>query len=228
MSHPRVLWWQQRHTLARATWALTWTLWLCGCAGVPGVPGVSVNSRWQDGAARNQTFSRVLVVGVSPDFDLRCNFEYAFATQLRSPSTKVFPSCDSMTPKEPLIRANIERVVASVQADVVIATRLVSATAAKGEGGTWDTRGDSQYKATDLGWAYGVPVTEVEIKTAAPLTNFTSSVRVATTVYDARDGRVLYTLDTQTKGQDFDSSGATLALITASTADRLRRDGLIR
>jgi len=202
---------------------LAWTLGLCGCA------GVSVNSAWQDGAARNQTFSKVLVVGVSPDYDLRCNFEYAFATQLRSQATTVFPSCDSMTPKEPLTRANIERVISSVHADAVLTTRLVSATAGESQGGTWDTRGDSRYKATDIGYAvYGVPVTEVELQTAAPLKSFTSSVHVVTKLYDTRDGKVLYTLDTTTKSQDVDSTGATLAAITAPTADRLRRDGLIR
>ena len=47
---------------------LTVTVGLAGCA------GVSVKSAWQDGVPRNQTFAKVLVVGVSPDFNRRCAF----------------------------------------------------------------------------------------------------------------------------------------------------------
>ena len=44
---------------------LTLAVWLCGCS------GVSVKGQWQDGAPHNQTYSRLLVIGVSPDRDLR-------------------------------------------------------------------------------------------------------------------------------------------------------------
>jgi hypothetical protein len=213
---------QQKHTSARVLWLLTGALWLYGCA------GVSVKSAWQPGVPRNQTFSRVLVVGVSPDYDLRCAFESTFASQLQSASTTVFSSCDSMTPKEPLTRENIERVIASVHADAVLATRLVSASTGEQQGGTWDTRGDSQYKATDFAYgAYGMPVTYVEFQTAPPLTTLTSSIHVVTKLYDTADAKLIYTLDTITKSQEIDSTQATLFTITAPTADRLRRDGLI-
>ena len=69
---------------------LTLTVWLCGCS------GVSVKGTWQDGAPRNQTYARLLVIGVSPDRDLRCAFESTFASQLTSASTKVISSCSQM------------------------------------------------------------------------------------------------------------------------------------
>jgi hypothetical protein len=208
--------------LTRAWWVLSGALWLCGCA------GVSVKGEWQDGVSHDLTFSRVLIVGVSPDYNLRCDFEYAFASQLASPSTTVFSSCDSLTPKEPLTRENIERVIAAVHADGVLVTRLVSASAGEREGGSWDTRGDSQYKATDFGYgAYGMPVTYVEFQTAPPLMSLTSSVHVVTKLYETRDAAVVYTLDTKTKSQEIDSTQATLMSITAPTAQRLRRAGLI-
>lgn len=223
MTHLRTLRSQQKHTFARALSVLAGALCLCACA------GVSVKGAWQDGVARNQTFSRVLVVGVSPDYNLRCDFESTFASQLVSPSTTVFSSCDSMTPKDPLTRQNIERVIASVHADAVLATRLVSASAGERQGGTWDTRGDSQYKAIDYGYgAYGMPVTYVEFQTAPPLTTLTSSIHVVTRLYETRDATLLYTLDTITKSQEIDSTEATLLTITGPTADRLRRAGLIR
>ena len=214
---------QKKYLFVASLLLLTVTVGLAGCA------GVSVKSAWQDGAPRNQTFAKVLVVGVSPDFNRRCAFESAFASQLRSASTTIVSSCDAMSSKEQLTRENIERVVASVHADAVLATRLVSATTGQREGGSWDTRGDSLYKATDYGYgAYGMPVTYVEFETAPPLTTLTSSIHVVTRLYETRGATLLYTLDTVTKAQEIDSTQATLMTITAPTADRLRRDGLIR
>jgi hypothetical protein len=51
---------------------------------------------------------------------------------------------------------------------------------------------------------------------------------VVTKLYATRDATLLYTLDTETKSQEVDSTEATLITITAPIADRLRRDGLIR
>src|SRR5215469_1871161 len=115
---------------------LTLTVWLYGCS------GVSVKGNWQDGAPRNQTYSRLLVIGVSPDRDLRCAFESTFASQLRSASTTVITSCEQMSAKEPLTRENVERAAASVHADAVLATRLVSMNIGHGEGSSNDMRGD--------------------------------------------------------------------------------------
>jgi hypothetical protein len=49
---------------------------------------------------------------------------------------------------------NVERVAASVHADAVLATRLVSMDMGHGQGNSNDTRGDSVYKATDLPTAH--------------------------------------------------------------------------
>jgi len=202
---------------------LTCTVWLCGCS------GVSVKGTWQDGAPRSQTYTRLLVIGVSPDRNLRCAFESAFASQLRSASTTVISSCDQMNAKEPLTRENVERVAASVHADAVLATRLVSMDTGHGQGNSNDTRGDSLYKATDFGYdAYGMPVTYVDFQTAPPLTSLTSSLHVLTKLYATRDATLIYTVDTVTKSQEIDSTESTLMAITAPTADRLRRAGLIR
>jgi hypothetical protein len=202
---------------------LTFTVALCGCS------GVSVKGTWQEGASRNQTYSRLLVIGVSPDRNLRCAFESDFASQLVSASTAVISSCDQMNAKEPLTRENVERVAASVNADAVLATRLVSMDFGHGEGNSNDTRGDSLYKATDFAYgAYGMPVTYVEFQTAPPLTSLTSSLHVLTKLYETHGATLIYTIDTVTKSQEIDSTEATLMTITAPTADRLRRAGLIR
>src|SRR5215475_9632978 len=202
---------------------LALTVWLCGCS------GVSVKGQWQDGAPRNQTYARLLVIGVSPDRDLRCAFESTFASQLKSASTTVITSCAKMSAEEPLTRENVERVAASVNADAVLATRLVSMGIAHGEGNSDDTRGNSVYKATDFAYgAYGMPVTYVDFQTAPPLTSIKSSLHVVTKLYETHGATLIYTIDTVTKAQDIDSTEATLITITAPTADRLRRAGLIR
>jgi hypothetical protein len=198
-------------------------IWLFGCA------GVSVNGTWQDGVSHSQTFSRVLVVGVTPNRNLRCAFESTFVSQLQSASTTAISSCDQLNSKEPLTRENIERVVATVHADAVLATRLVSMSTGEREGRSNDTRGNSLYKATDFGYgAYGMPVTEVEFQTAPPLSAITSSIHVVTRLYDTRSAALIYTLDTTTKAQEIDSTEATLMTLAVPTAQRLRRASLIR
>ena len=202
---------------------LTVTVWLCGCS------GVSVKGAWQDGAPRNQTYTKLLVIGVSPDRDLRCAFEATFASALKSESTTVITSCSQMSAKEPLTRENVERAAASVHADAVLATRLVSINSKQGEGTSTDMRGNSVYKATDFGYgAYGMPVTYVDFQTAPPLESFKRSLHVVTKLYETHGATLIYTIDTVTKSQEIDSTEATLVTITEPTADRLRRAGLIR
>jgi len=214
---------KQTHRSVISFSSLTLAVWLCGCS------GVSVKGAWQDGAPRNQTYTRLLVIGVSPDRDLRCAFESTFASQLTSASTTAISSCAKMNAKEPLTRENVERVAASVHADAVLATRLVSMHTGHGEGNSSDTRGDSMYKATDFAYgAYGMPVTYVDFQTAPPLTSITSSLHVVTKLYETHGATLIYTIDTVTKSQEIDSTEATLVTITAPTADRLRRAGLIR
>jgi hypothetical protein len=219
----------QRRRIKRTYWSVTssclllLTVWLCGCS------GVSVKGRWQDGAPRSQTYARLLVIGVSPDRDLRCAFELTFVSQLRSASTTPISSCEQLGAKDPLTRENVERAAAAVHADAVLATRLVSMSAGAEEGATHDDRGTSLYKPTDFGYgAYGMPVTYVDFETAAPLTSLKSSLHVVTKLYETHGATLIYTIDTVTKSQEINSTEATLVTITAPTADRLRRAGLIR
>lgn len=199
------------------------TAWLCGCS------GVSVKGTWQDGASHNQTYTRLLLIGVSPDRDLRCAFEATFGSQLVSAATTVISSCDQMGPKEPLTRENVERVAAATHADAVLATRLVSMNFGHGQGNGLDTRGDSVYKVDDFAYgAYGMPVYTVDFQTAPPLTSITSSLNVVTKFYATQGAQLIYTVDTVTKKQEIDSTAATLMTIATPTADRLRRAGLIR
>jgi len=197
--------------------------WLSGCA------DVATKSTWREGASRSQNFQRILIVAVSTNYDLRCQFESAFASQVRSESTKAFSSCDVLKEQDPLNRENVERVVKQARADAVLVTTLVALNSGTSEGNSMDTRGSSQYKAIGYGFGeYGMPVTYAEFGTADPLATIQTSVHVFTRLYDTRDAKLLYTIDTKTKPHEVESTQDSILRITAPTADRLRKDGLVR
>lgn len=200
---------------------------LSGCA-----QQATVKGTWQDGVSRKQSFTRVLVVGVSPDVNQRCAFEAFMASQLKSESAQAIRSCDAVTKKNPLTLESIEQAVASVQADAVLATSLVSREYEAKEGGSRDTRGSAMYKATDAGYAtgyygvYGVPVIYGEFETAAAITTAQGDVRVSSRFYETRNKTLIYTLDTHAR--NLESTDAALHDVAAAIAEQLRRDGLTR
>jgi len=201
---------------------------LAGCT----TPPVTTESAWGEGVPRNQTYSRLLVLGISPESNQRCVFESYLVETLRSAAVVAKTSCSVMDPKEPLTRESIEGAVAAKQADAVVATILVSKEWEVGEGGSRDDRGGGMYKATDAGYAmgyygaYGVPVVYGEFKTAPSIMSMKGDVSVATKVYETRGATLVYAIDTSAKNIESKASG--LDAITTPIADRLRRDGLIR
>lgn len=196
-----------------------------GCAQQPQVKGA-----WQDGVPRKQSFTKVLIVGVTPHVNQRCKFEAFMASQLRSESVKAVRSCDAVTKKDPLTLESIEQAVASVQADAVLATNLVSREFETKEGGSRDTRGSAMYKATDAGFStgyygvYGVPVIYGEFATAPPLTTVQDEVRVSSRFYATSDKTLIYTLDTHAR--NLESTDVALSDIATAIANQLRREGL--
>jgi len=214
--------------------AVTTMLYLLGAA----LSGGSVEARttvkgtWQEGASRKQSFSRVLVVGVSPNVNQRCAFEFFMASQLQSESVEAIRSCDAVKEKNPLTLESIEQAVAAAQADAVLATSLVAREFAAKEGGSRDTRGNASYKATDAGFAtgyygvYGVPVIYGEFATAPAFTIAQGEARVASRFFQTRDKALLYTLET--KATKLESTDDALHDFAAAIADKLRREGLTR
>lgn len=200
---------------------------LSGCASQP-----SVSSAWQEGVPHGQSFSRVLIVGVSPDINQRCGFEHFLASRIMSASVKAIASCDVVKAKNPLTRESIEEAVASQQADAVVATTLVSMDWGTKEGAGRDDRGGGMYKATDAGYAtgyygvYGVPVVYGEFQTASSITTVKGTARVTTKVWETKGPTHIYTMDLTVGNLESRDTG--LAAITSPIAERLRRDGLIR
>jgi hypothetical protein len=225
-----------KKALPRPVWnlAVATTLCLFGTAFfASGVQAkTTVKGTWQEGAPRKQSFTRVLVVGVSPNINQRCAFEFFMASQLKSESVQAIRSCDAVREKNPLTLESIEQAIAMAQADAVLATSLVSRAIESKEGGSRDTRGNASYKATDAGFAtgyygvYGVPVIYGEFETAPAFTIAEGEARVASRFYQTRDKALLYTLDTHAR--KLESTDAALHEIAAAIADKLRREGLTR
>jgi altronate dehydratase len=192
----------------------------------------TVKGTWQEGVTRNQTFTRVLVVGVSPNVNQRCAFEFFMASQLQSESVQVIRSCDAVKEKNPLTLESIVQAVSAANADAVLATSLVAREIAMKEGGSRDTRGNASYKATDAGFAtgyygvYGVPVIYGEFATAPAFTIAQGKAEVSSRFYRTSDKALLYTLDTT--ATKLESSDAALHDFAAAIADKLRREGLTR
>jgi hypothetical protein len=208
-------------------------LLILGATQLVGCANVSVKSAWQDNVSHDQSFTKILIVGVSPEFNQRCAFEWALASQIRSAVTQAFVSCNSMTSEDQLSRENIERVAASVHADAVLATSLVAMELGAQEGGGRDTRGGASYKATDSGYAsgygaYGLPVTYVDFQKSPPIMTMNGEVHVLTKLYATRDASLVYTLNISAKSNDIESTASSIQTIAAPIGDRLRRDKLVR
>jgi hypothetical protein len=186
----------------------------------------SVKGAWSDNVAHDQSFSRVLVVGVSPDFNQRCAFEYSMAAKIRSANTVAIVSCDVMPAKTPLTRESIEAAVAAQNADAVLATSLLSQAWGTEDRGTRETRGTAQYKATDSYYGVYGTVVAAEFQTSAPITTMTGEAHITSKLYETRGATVVYTVDT--KVRRIESRSAALAEITPPIGKALRKDGLIR
>ena len=209
---------------------------LIGLVAVAALPGCANQSTargsWEAGAARGQAFSRVLIVGVSPDANQRCDFEYFMASQIKSEATTPLASCSVLSVQEPLTRAAVERAVASQKADAVLTMTLVALNTQYKEGGTRETRGDTGFKATGIGYettyagAYGVPVVYGEMQSLQPLSTARGSVTVQMKIYETRGATVVYSMESSAKNIENRAEG--LAAITVPIAKQLRRDGLIR
>lgn len=202
------------------------------CLAIGGVPA-AVSAADSPAPRPAQPFSRVLIIGVTPNFNQRCFFEYALASQIVNEKVTAIASCDAMGSKMEITRENVEKVVAERRADAVIATRLVAAGMATEDGGSRDTRGSGQYKATDFGYenfyyggwgAYGVPVTYGEFVSSPSITTLKGEVRVLTQVYSAADAALVFTGETVSKDLE---SGSALARMAEPIAKKLRREKII-
>ncbi len=195
---------------------------LAGCT-----QSIRATGTWNEGATRPQTFRKLLVVGVTPDYNQRCNFEWVLATKMRSDTAEAITSCSLMKADVELSRESIERVSRSSGVDGVVATRLVTSGASLKEGGTGDTRGSALYKATDMGYGYyGMPVVYGDFAASRPIIEMESTFEVVTRVYETRGATPVYSL--KTTGKSRDAINIVREDISWAIVERLRQAGLIQ
>jgi hypothetical protein len=196
--------------------------WLCGCAG----GSASLESAWQQ--SPHPVFSKILIVGLSTDFDQRCSFEFSLASQFSGGSTQPIVSCNWMTPKEPLTRANIESIVTAQHADAVLTTAVVTVQMS----GQMNA-GTPYYEVTGVGFVtgpvgdYGVPVAFVQLATSPPVPDISGDVHLVTKLFDANGATLAYSVDTNAKSSNIQSSAVAMDTVTELIANRLRHDGVI-
>ncbi len=196
--------------------------WLSGSASA-----ASVKAAWVDNASRKQAFSRILVVGISPNVDQRCPFERALVARIKSESTFAVASCDVVAEKNPLTRESIEAAVASQNADAVIATSLISKEWKIGEGNGNDYESRTRYyKATDAYYGLYGTVVAADFQTSASVTTLKGAAHITSKVYETHGATVVYTIDTSVK--NVSSGDAGLIEITVPIGKRMRKDGVVR
>jgi hypothetical protein len=187
---------------------------------------------WTEGSRQSGPYSRVLVLGVSPDVNQRCAFEDSMAQALQQMGTTAQASCVVLGSKEPLTREAVEKAIAAIGAEAVLATRPLGGSTQLKEGGTNESRGGGYYKATDYGYAYdywgayGVPVVYGEFQTAPAEFYLEGGGRVRTDVYQAGTAKLVYSAETEAERLESRAQG--MVVVSGAIAEQLRRDGLIR
>jgi hypothetical protein len=186
----------------------------------------SVSGAWADEAARDQTFSRVLIVGISPDLNVRCPFERTLASRIKSEHTVAIVSCDVMPLRAELTRESVEAAVAEQNADAVLTTSLISKEWEAKEGATRDSRGAAYYKANDSFYGVYGTVVSADFRASGPITSLQGEAHIVSKLYETRGATVVYTIET--KVRNIESRDEGLAAITAPIGKKLRKEGVIR
>lgn len=133
-----------------------------------------------------------------------------------------------MSPTDRLTRANIERVVAAEHADAVLTSAVVTL-----QFGLEQGEGTPYYQVTGAGYVtgplgeYGVPVAFVQLETMPAIPTVTGDIHLVTKLFNSQDATLVYSLDTQSKNNDLQSTPDAIETITGIIGDRLRRDGVI-
>jgi len=195
---------------------------------------VRVDGSWGEGVSRQQSFSRVLVVGVTHNVNARCDFEHFLVTQIRAVGAEAATSCSLMEISEPLTVEGVEAAVVEFDADAVLATVLVQSQEGVMEGGKNDTRGGLDFKATGTGYSsyyyggfgrYGVPVVYGQFKEAPVITTISGEATVRSMLYATDDASLVY--EVLTTANDLSGRDSALSIVTPSIAEWLQREGLL-
>ena len=207
---------------------------LAGCAAER---PVTVESMWIEGAARDQQFNNLLIVGVTPNYNPRCNYEILVASFLRTNGVTATASCTHLDSTDPLTVDSVAPIVDKLGIDAVLVSELVGRDDDLVEGGSSEQRGEAYYKPIGYGYVYprpyyyggyygsfGLPVTYVKFTAEQSAFGVETSVIVASNLYETNDAQRVFSVQVTAEKQTMDQ---VLHSLATSVADRLRRDGLV-
>ena len=206
--------------------ALLPALLLVGVASFAAFPSHASDGGWSDGVSHDQSFSRILVVGISPEFNQRCSFERSLASKIKSANTVAIVSCSVIPQDTELTRESVEAAVAASNADAVLTTSLISKSWEDQQGGHRDSQGAALYKPIDSYYGYYGTVVAAEFHTAKPITTAEGAAHVTTKLFETRGATVVYTIDTKVKKIESRAEG--IAAVSDPIVQKLRKERLIR
>jgi hypothetical protein len=197
---------------------------------------VSLESAWQPGARPARPFSNVLVVAVSEDFNRRRVFENALVDELARSGTRATPSTRTMRTTDVLNQESMTALVKATGADAVLVTRLVQQNVAvKEKKGRAVAKMDSYDNDILLGDPYSYNIYNYDFTVSEEPSSLVikRKARVITDLFEAGEGKVLYTIRSEVRMTSSDSLDQTtdvavMDTLAADLAVRLRQDGAVR
>jgi len=180
-----------------------------------------VDSKWHLQHS-DRPYSKILVVGVSEDAGQRRRFENAMTAALASNGITALASNREISANKPLNRDNVAEVVKATGTDAVLVTRLVSHEISSRE---VDAR--TGVKVNPEGQnVYDFFLNDYDEYEESAYLVVQSTVKLSTDFYEARDGELIYTLETTTYEKE--SGAEIIAEVTRAITRRLKDDGLVR
>ena len=167
-------------------------------------------------------YKKVLVVGVTPNEGLRWRWERTMASTLQDNGLTAWSSVKQMGYDTPLNRDNVVTAVRKTEADAVLVSRLIRQDVApRGV----DARKEAKKRRRDEVAVdfFRYDYEEIEIPS---YTLLTSTVEIATDLYETTEGRIVYSLNTITYQKQ--TEWEVLDEVTVAIAKRLRKDGMVK
>jgi hypothetical protein len=207
---------------ALLTFLLT-ALVLTGCA-----KGTKVDRIRHEARAVGAPYSKVLIVGVTPNEGLRWRWERLMASTLSDEGIIAWASVREMGYDTPLNRDSVAAAVRKTGAEAVLISRLIHQKVKPEE---VEERTDTKVLrsdefASDGGFIIDFFSYNYQEVQEPSYTLLTSTVKIATDLYDAEIGKLVYSLRTTTYKKQ--TEWEVLDEVTIAIAKRLRRDRMTR
>lgn len=190
---------------------------------------VRVDGAWRDGVTQ-QSYGRILVVALHPEYNQRRNFEVAMVRELQKQGVEAVRSTTYMRLKDPLTREGITPVVQQTGVDAVLITRVVSRDLKAREVGGEVVVKPVAWINDPFYYMYDYLSLEVEWYGEASTLTFEGTLDMETRLFEAAAGNLVYGLASESKAKVAvgEYTEDVVGPLAAAIASRLRQDGALR